>query len=244
MRLPEYEKKEIEMNTNRKIAIIVGILYIIGTVAGVFSVLVTQPVLTAPDYMRKIAANENPILTGCLLVLTMGFALAMVPVLLFPILKRHSEVLALGYVVFRGALETVAYITTAICWLFLITVSHEYAAAGAANLPAIQTLGAVFLKGNDSIANVLVIIFSLDALMLYTMLYRSILIPRWISLWGLIAIVMHFSTAFLLLFHLADMNTASLINLPIFLQEMVMAVWLIAKGFNPVALGAAPVKAG
>jgi hypothetical protein len=92
------------------------------------------------------------------------------------------------------------------------------------------------MKGNDSIANVLVIIFSLDGLMLYTMLYRSKLIPRWISIWGFIAIVMHFSTAFLLMFQVTDMNAASLINMPIFFQEMVMAVWLIARGFNSQAV--------
>jgi hypothetical protein len=224
------------MDTNRKIAILVGIFYIIGTAAGVGSVLVTQPILSAPDYLSQIAANANPMLLGALLVLTMGLPLALVPVLLYPILKRHDEILALAYVVFRGALEMTCYIAMSICWLFLVLTSQEAAVAGTASLPALQSVGTVFMKGNDSIANILVIVFSLDAFMLYTILYRSKLIPRWLSIWGFIAIVMHFSTAFLLLFHLADMNTASLINMPIFFQEMVMAVWLIVKGFNPKAV--------
>lgn len=230
------------MNTNRKTAALVGVLYIIGTVAGVLSVLVTQPILSSSDYLAKIATNENQIIIGALFVLTMGFALAMVPVLLFPILKKHNEVLALGYLVFRGALETVTYIATVICWLFLILISHEYAAAGASNIDYVQTLGALFLEGGDSVSNILVIVFSLDALMLYTLLYQSKLIPRWISVWGFIAILLHFSTAFLILFHLVDSGmsaTVAIINLPIFLQEMVMAVWMIAKGFNPSAI--APV---
>ena len=227
------------MNINRKTAIIVGILYIIGTVAGILSVVFTQPTLGDPGYLSKIAANENPIIIGCLLVLTMGFALAMVPVLLFPVLKRHNEVLALGYVVFRGALETVAYIAMVICWLFLIVVSHEYATAGASNPSCFQTLGAVLLKGNDSISNILVITFSLDALILYYLLYRSKLVPRWISVWGFIAILLHFSTAFLIMFHFVDSGmsaTVGIIDFPTFLQEMVMAVWLIVKGFNPSAI--------
>ncbi|HET9911474.1 MAG TPA: DUF4386 domain-containing protein [Anaerolineales bacterium] len=224
---------------NRNTAIIVGILYIIGTVAGILSFAFALPLLGDPGYLSKIAANENPIIIGCLLVLTMGFALAMVPVWLFPILKRQNEALALGYVVFRGALETVAYIATAICWMFLMVVSHESVTAGAANLPYFQTLGAVLLKGNDSISNILVIIFSVDALILYYLLYRSKLIPRWISVWGFIAILLHFSTAFLIMFHIVDAGmsvTTGIINFPIFLQEMVMAVWLIAKGFDPVAI--------
>jgi hypothetical protein len=224
------------MDTNRRTAIMVGILYIVGTVAGVLSVVVTQPILGDLDTLARIAANENQMIIGCLLVLTMGFALAMVPVLLFPILKRHSEALALGYVVFRGALETVAYIAMVICWLFLIVVSHEYAAAAASDSAGIRILGAVLLKGNDSISNLLVIIFSLDALILYYLLYRSRLVPRWISVWGFIAIIMHFSTAFLMMFRIIGVDTASIINLPIFLQEMVMAVWLIARGFSPSAI--------
>jgi len=231
------------MNTYRMNAISAGALYIIGTVAGVLSVLVTQPILGNPEYLAKISANENPIIIGSLLVLTMGLALAMVPALLFPVLKRHNEVLALGYVVFRGALETVAYIAMVICWLFLIIVSHEYATAGASNLSYLQTLGAVFLKGNDSISNVLIIIFSLDALMLYYLLYRSKLVPRWISIWGFIAILLHFSTAFLMMFHVVDSGMSpavGIINLPIFLQEMVMAVWFIVKGFNPSAIAPEP----
>lgn len=230
------------MDTHRKTAIIVGMLYILGTVAGVCSVLVTQPVLGASDYLAQIATNEMPILIGILFVLTMGLALALVPVLLFPILKLHNEVLALGYVVFRGALEMVCYIAMAISWFFLIEVSQEFAAATVSDVAYLQSLGSIFLKGNDAIANILVIVFSLDALMLYFMLYQSKLIPRWISVWGIIAIIMHFSTAFLLMFHGIDMNTASLINLPIFFQEMVMAVWLIAKGFDPVAIQRASAK--
>jgi hypothetical protein len=226
------------MDDKKKTAVIVGILYIIGTVAGVLSVVVTQPVLGAPDVLSKIAADESPVLAGALLVLTMGIALAMVPVMLFPILKKQNEVLALGYVVFRGALEMAAYIAMAVVWMFLILISREAAASGASGL---QALGAVFLKGNDSIGNILVIIFSLDALMLYTLLYQSRLVPRWISVWGFIAVLLHFSTAFLMMFRLVEHGMSAAvdaINLPIFLQEMVMALWLIAGGFDPAAVKA------
>ncbi len=232
------------MDTNRKTAIIVGVLFIIGTVAGILSVVFTSSILNAPDYLMKVSANENKIIIGALFVLVMGFALAMVPVMMFPIFKKHNEVLALGYVVFRGALETVTYIASVICWLFLLILSQEYVKAGAPDASHFQTLGALLLKGNDSISTILVIVFSLGALMLYYLFYQSKLIPRWISGWGFIAILLHLVTGFLILFHLqSPFSTINIVmNLPIFLQEMVMAVWLIGKGFNPSAIASGSIK--
>jgi len=93
------------MNNYRKTAIIVGVLFIIGTVAGVLSVAASAPVREA-TYLSSIAANPNQIVVGALFVLLMGLALALVPIVLFPLLKKYNEVLAIGYVVFRGALET------------------------------------------------------------------------------------------------------------------------------------------
>jgi hypothetical protein len=226
------------MNTYRNTAIVVGVLYIIGTVAGVLSVVVTGPILGASDYLANVAANPNQLTTGALLVLLMGLPLAMVPVMLFPIFRKINEVLAVGYVVFRGALETATYIASVIPWLFLLIVGREYAAAGAPDASYFQVLGSVLKEGKDSITPILVIVFSLGALMLYYLLYRSKLIPRWISGWGVIAILLHLPTGFLIMFQLdtafSPVNMA--MNLPIGLQEMVMAVWLIAKGFSPSAI--------
>ena len=127
--------KEKEMDTNRKTAIIVGVLFIIGTVAGILSVVFAGSILNAPDFLIKISANENKIIIGALLVLVMGFVLAMVPVIMFPIFKKHNEALAIGYVVFRGALETITYITAAISWLLLLSLSQEYVKAVSPDTP-------------------------------------------------------------------------------------------------------------
>ena len=220
--------------TSRKTAIIVGVLYIIGTVAGVLSLVFAGPILNGPDYLIKISANENQIIMGALFVLTMGLALAMIPAVMFPILKKHHEGLAVGYVIFRGALETVCYIGMAISWLLLILVSQEYVQAGASDASYFQTLGALVSGGNDSIRSILEIVFPMGALMFYTVLYQSRLIPRWISGWGLFAATLWLAVGLLGVFHLiVPMSTIQLLlSFPIFLQEMVMAVWLIVKGFN------------
>ncbi len=79
-------------------------------------------------------------------MLISGFALAMVPVMMFPIFKKYNEALALGSVVFRGALEAVIYIAVAISWLLLLTVSQEYVKAGVPDASHFQTLGTLLLK--------------------------------------------------------------------------------------------------
>jgi 4-amino-4-deoxy-L-arabinose transferase-like glycosyltransferase len=80
--------------------------------------------------------------------------------------------------------------------------------------------------------------------MYYYIFYRSKLIPRWLSGWGLIAIIMNLASALLVLFGLIDhfSTTQVILSVPIGLQEMVLAVWLIAKGFNPSAIASGSAK--
>lgn len=224
--------------TDRMTAFLVGVLFIIGTAAGVLSVICLNPIQNHPDFLVNTAENPNRVILGTLFILTMGFSLAIIPVLMFPVLKKYQENLALGYVVFRGGLETVTYIGLAICWLILVLLSQSFVQAGTPQASYFQTIGNLVLGAQDSINTMLIIVFALGALMLYAVLYRSKLIPRWVSVWGLIAIIMHLSTAFILMFGLTDVNSPiiTIINLPIFLQEMVMAVWLIVKGFNSAAI--------
>jgi len=230
------------MDTNRKAAIIVGVLFIIGTVAGILSVVFTSSILNAPDYLMKVSANENKIIIGALFILVMGFVLAMVPVIMFPIFKKHNETLAIGYVVFRGALETITSIIIAISWLLLLPLSQEYVKAVSPDTSYFQTFGTLLQRVTQ--LPMPVFVFGLGALIFYYLLYQSKLIPRWLSVWGIIAIILHLITGVLILFGAqSDFSTSNLImNFPIFLQEMVMAVWLIVKGFNPSAIASGSAK--
>jgi len=115
-----------QTNTYRRNATIVGILFIIGMVFGILSVLITEPILDAPHYLSMISSNKTQLVAGAICVLTMGLSLAMFPVVMFPILKKQNYVLALGSVVFRGALEGVIYIGMVISWLLHIVLSQEY----------------------------------------------------------------------------------------------------------------------
>ncbi len=234
------------MDTYRRNAVIVGVLYIIGTVSGVLSVVFTKPILDAPDYLARISASGSPIITGALFVLTMGLALAMVPVAIFPILKKHNELLALGYVVFRGALETVTYLVVVISFLLLASLGQAAAQSAASEASGFSALGDVLLKAYEAGATTTEIVFPLGALMLYSALYQSKLIPRWLSGWGAIGVALHLVGGFLHMYGvIGSMSTIQdILALPIFVQEMVMAVWLIVKGFNSSAIADGSARVG
>jgi hypothetical protein len=219
------------MTTNRKTAIIVGVLFIVGTVSGILSAVFTGSIFGDPDYLVKIAENNAQVRLGAVFVLVMGFSLAMVPVMMFPIFKKKNEALALGAVVFRGPVEALLYVLTVLSWLMLVTLANRFVAAGMPAGSHFQDLGAVLVQSGNQINQVLEIAFSLGALMFYDLFYQTRLIPRWLALWGVIGAV---------LYHIAGWSDLFEVDLgvlifPLALQEMVMALWLIFKGFNPSA---------
>ena len=110
------------------------------------------PFLDDPEYLSTIAMNEGKIISGALCILTMGFALTMVPVLLYPVFKKYNHALALGAVVFRGALEAVVYMAQAALWLMLLTLSQEFRLAGLGETAMFQHLGALFMQTDTWLA--------------------------------------------------------------------------------------------
>lgn len=217
------------MSADRKAAVWIGVLYIIGTVGMVLGLVVTPDALRegAPD-LAQVAAQPNPVAIRALLVLISAFALAMVAVVFWPVGKRYNETLAMGYVVFRGALETVIYIASALGWLLLIALSKEPDAGPLAGL--VSTADTVIWD------QLVAIPFVIGALMFYVLLYQSRLVPRWLSGWGLVGAVLYIGAPLTNMFGLS----LGVLMAPLAVQEMVMAVWLIAKGFNPSASSAEP----
>ena len=218
------------MQSYRRAALIVGMLFIIGDIAGVLSYVVTGGLLDGPDALAKIAASQNQVVLGALLVLVMGLALALVPVVMFPVFKQFNEVLALGCVVFRGALESVGYMATAAAWLLFVELSREHAEAASPDAPHSQTLGA--LLAGPTAEYLTTIAFSLGSLMFCYLFYQSRLIPRWLSVWGLAGAVLYLASPLLAMFG----HGFGILMAPLAVAEMVLAVWLIVKGFSAPAL--------
>jgi hypothetical protein len=214
-----------------------GILFIIATASSILSL----PFLTsinATDYLTSVSANGSLFATGVLLSFVAAFSSASIAISMYPVLKRYSDGLALGAIGFR-LIEGVFYIVSAVGLLLLFTLSQQFVNAGSPASGDFQTLGALLLAGYRWSGNVgSLIAFSLGAMMYYYLFYRTRLVPRWLAAWGFLGVAMTLAAAILVMYSLiGPLSTSQVIlALPIAVQEMVLAVWLIVKGFNPSAI--------
>jgi hypothetical protein len=235
--------KQSPHGTYRKNAITVGVLFIIATILNVLGNSLLKPFLDAPDYLISISANENQVIIGCLLVLLSAFACAGIAIGLYPVLRKHNESLALGSVGFR-VMEGMLYIVAVVGVLSLLTMSQEYVKAGSSIASLFQASGTLLLAIKTWAGELGVIAFMLGALLYYYVFYQSKLIPRWLSGWGFIGAASSLAATLLVIFgQLVSFSTVFiLLHLPIGLQEYVLAVWLIVKGFNPSAVASLSAK--
>ena len=223
------------MDINRKLSIFAGVLYISGIVAGIFSVI---PIIEQPDFLSKISTYQGQVRSGAffqfLMILTYaGFALG-----LYPLIRRFNQSLALGFVGFRMIAVTFHLIGIIMLPLFLI-LSQEFIQAGAPDPSCYQTLGGLLREGRDLVNHVgMILALSLGDLMLYSVLYQTKLVPRWLSGWGFIGTALAIFASLLFMFRLTDVITPVYLglNLPSALQVIVLALWLIIKGFNSTTM--------
>jgi len=223
------------MKSNRKAAIFAGILIITGMVAGMLSIV---PSAEGTDYLTEVSANQNQVLSAAFFQFTLvpiyiGFALV-----LYPILRKYNKSLAIGFVSFRliaGVFQIVGIITLPV----FILLSQEFIKSTASEVLHLQFFGDVLKLGRDLTNHVGVMLATgLGNLILFYMLYKIKLIPRWLSSWGFIGNIIAMLASFLILFRLIDVISPQFIvlTIPLVLQEIVLAIWLIVKGFDKKVL--------
>jgi hypothetical protein len=225
------------MNTHRRAAIIVGVFFVFPTVVLFAGQALYGPILGSPDYLERAYPDRATVIAGILLEFAGNPAVALIPVLLFPVFRKHSETLALGYAGFR-LLEVTFYVIALICRLSLVNLSQDYLRSGEMGAAYFQSIGSSIQAGADWAFAIAIPFYTLGALMFYWVLYQSRLIPRFISAWGFVAAATMLIGAVLAVFDLmaADSVWAIAVMLPVPLNETVLAIWLIAKGFNQDAL--------
>jgi len=217
------------MDSNRKTAIIVGVLFLIATViiiiGGIFSLSIYEP-----DYLTAVSANENQVIFGALLEMIATAAIVGIPIAMFPILKKHNEGLALGYVGTR-IFEGLAIFLNTIILLSILALSQEFVNTVTPDASYFQTSGALLLAVRDWLSVLVDFPFPIGALIFNYLLYQTKLTPRWLAVLGLIGGALWLATAPLRMFGFSP-PSMEFLAAPIAAQEMILAVWLIVKGFN------------
>ena len=222
------------MTPDRRAAVTAGVLFIVATAATLLSTAIEHPVLTGTDYLTRIAENTSRVTAGGLLELVAAGASAGIAIALYPVLRKRSEGLALGAVIFR-ALEAVMYTAGAVITLSLPNLARQYAQAAALSHGGIQAIGDALTGVREDAILAGVFAFIPGALMYYYVLYRSRLVPRWLSGWGIAAGFPMLIACLSAAFSHTPVTSYTILILPIAVQEMVLAAWLIFRGFSPGA---------
>ncbi len=220
------------MNTNKTTARIVGVLFLTATVTYILGSGLIESILNAPDYLMNVFQNESRVVIGVLLEFIDAAAVVVIGVLLFPVLKKHNEAIAIGYVGAR-IIECILLIVAGVSLLLLIPLSQGYVQAGASNAAYFQISGTLFMAESGLAFQVAMIALGLGSLPFCYLLYRSKLVPRAISVLGLIGYAALIASGSSEIF---GYSIGMVLFLPGALFEIAFPIWLIVKGFNSSAI--------
>lgn len=218
----------IETPQYRTIARIVGALFLAGMLIGIPGSMMIQSILSGTEYLSNITANSMTIAIGAMLWMFCVAGDAAHGVLMYPLLKKQNEYLALGYFSFR-IVDAVFIGIYVLLVLVQIPLGNEYLNVGA-DTASLQSLSAVLIKANLYAYHIGMISLGIAGVMMCYSLSRSLVVPRFVALWGLVgyATILIGSIFEVMGFDLQLMHT-----LPGGLWELFIGVWLIAKGFSP-----------
>ena len=208
-----------------------GLLLIGATAASLVATALQGSLLDGPGFLATVALHQDRLLTTALFQLLAAFTSTAIAVTLYPVLRQHAAGMALGAVAFR-IIEGVFYALSAVATLILVSLADQLTAGASADASAdlVRDL-------RDSASCVGILAFYTGATLYYLVFYRSQLIPRWLSAWGLAGTALGLAAGLLVLYRSTTVmsGTQLALNLPIAAQELVLAVWLIIKGFRPKA---------
>jgi hypothetical protein len=233
------------MNAYPSNAIAAGVLFIVATAASLISNVIAKPLLVEPVDLAGITANQASLFAAVLLKFVAALTSSGIALALYPVVRRYSGSLAIGSVALRLG-EGIFYMIGAVGVLLLVSLGSEAAGAGAAEADGFRHASAMVLAASNSAGFVAgVMFFGVGGLMYYWVFFQAALMPRWLSAWGIAGVVLAVVAAVLVMFGVfAPASPVHiLINLPIFLQELAFAGWLLVRGFDPRAFAATPAVA-
>ncbi len=230
-------KPESEGVSHRATARVVGVLFIVATATAIIGGGLVMQVLDAPDYLVQAADHQGQVVLGVALEFILALSVVGIAALLLPVLRPHGEGSAVGYVAMR-TLEATFILMASTTALLVLALGRD--AGGAAAVGG--SVGDALLSAREWTYFVGTMpVFAVSAVILNMLLFRSRLVPAWLSVWGLVGGLLLFAYAGAELMGVESAIPLQLLAAPIGLQEMVLAVWLITKGFtHPAPLPPAP----
>lgn len=221
------------MDNYKTAARVAGVLYIIATGA----IIASGPFVASTDsqeFLTKAAPDENQVMLGVLLQLAWVLSVMFIPVVLYPVLKLYNETGALGFFSLRFTEALLSLIYVAI-QLTMLSLSREFV-SGSGDTSVFEASGTTLLEARDwAFALGAGLAFNLSALLLNYILYRSRLVPRWLSAWGFLGAGLWMIVWFPQVYDV-ELGVLEVAFFPIALQEMVFAVYLIVRGFDSAAI--------
>jgi len=207
--------------SDRKIAVSAGVFFILATAMGVTMAVLLAPILQGEDPLKAAVENAGVMRVSVLLNFIMAGAVIAIAVVLFPVLRRVSTALAVGYLAAR-IVEGIALALGGMAWLGLVGSQTDAHGLGEMMMEASTAL---FTLGAE-------ITFGITALILNAAFIKAGLVPRWLSFWGFIGGGLILLLGVLKIAGLPYAAVEAAFTAPIALNEMVLAVWLIVKGFS------------
>ena len=228
------------METNKPSGLIVGVLFLVATVFYMIGQLIHGPITASPGYFEAAFTNRMTVISGLLVELIGVLAIPLIAIYVFPVLKPFNYGFSIAYVVFRS-IEALLLVGVSIFALSLIPISEEFLNSGRTGAQDFQTIGVLVQSLSYwTFIFAVGVVFPITALILNAVLYSARLVPPFISIWGFLAALLLISGTVLNMFDVFADSSASVLEavltLPIAVNEMVLALWLIKKGFNPVGL--------
>ena len=209
-----------------------GVRLITATAASLVATAFLGSLLDGPGFLAGVSQHQDRMLTAALFQFLAAFTSAAIAISFYPLLRTHAAGMALGSVGFR-LIEGVFYALSAVGTLVLVALADQLSGGGVVGATT-RVSGALVRDLREAAALAGVLAFYIGATLYYAVFYRSRLIPRWLSVWGIAGTTFGAIGALLVLFRAIDTMSGLQValNVPIGVQEIVLAVWLISKGFN------------
>ncbi len=212
------------MGSSRRIAVVAGVLFLVTHVTSVPAALIYQSVFSAGGVLGP--GDETRVLVAGLLEVVLALGVIGTAVALYPVLKRESEAVALGYLALR-TLEAAVILTGVVTALAVVPLQGGDGSTAAVRDGLIAVHDWTFLVGPGLVCGT-------NTVLVAWLLYRSGAVPRFIPVLGLVGGPLIFAANAGKLLGLYDSiaGAAGVVVVPIFAWEVCLAVYLIARGFR------------